>query len=378
MLLISGIAFPVLAQTPVRVAFLSIDNLSTDPRYDYLSGIIQGILLFDLSDQEGLELVERSDMDSVLREQKLALSGLLENTKDALAVGELLRAHYLLKGEYVFLGSDVLLTLKLVDVETSKTLSFNQTGSTDNLIHSLAEKMIERLTGRTVVLVDPEQSRSIISLKDESPGSIALFSGLVNARIYLDDEFIGYTKGNKREPIVIDKLKPGNHTVRTHVDGDFGVVILPQVKFQDWQKTLKVESGKQAVAEDETKLFNDIIYSIYMIARESKTLYTEREKSFEKEYPFSFQDRKGIPQEGNLSLNVFSAGDQTTAVYVLTLNGVNYRKQLSIKDGDKAEIKEGFGLLKLEASLSGGKGRYDAVFYLTRTDLYPGMHRDER
>src|SRR6056297_1219825 len=94
----AGSASPLLAQTPVRIAFLSMDNLSTDPRYDYLSGIVQGILLFDLSNQDGLEMVDRADLDSVLEEQKLALSGLIENTRDALAVGEILRANYLLKG----------------------------------------------------------------------------------------------------------------------------------------------------------------------------------------------------------------------------------------------------------------------------------------
>ena len=37
---------------PATLAFLSIDNISMDPRYDYLEGIIRGILLFDLSGQE--------------------------------------------------------------------------------------------------------------------------------------------------------------------------------------------------------------------------------------------------------------------------------------------------------------------------------------
>lgn len=376
--LMATITRPLFAETPVRVAFLSIDNLSTDPRYDYLSGIIQGILLFDLSDREGLEMVEREDMDSVLKEQKLALSGLLENTKNALAVGELLRAHYLLKGEYVFLGSDVLLTVKLVDVETSKTISFNETGSTDNLIHSLAEKLIQRLTGKTVALVDPDQTRSILSLKDESPGSIALFSGLIDGKIYVDDQLIGSTKGNKGEPIVIEKIKPGNHKVRVHVTNDFGVVILPQVEFRDWEETVKVESSKQAVVEDETRLFNDIIFTLRNLAHESKTLYAEKEKTFVKEYPFSFQDRKGVSQEGSLSLNVFIVDDQVTADFVLNLNGINYRKQLSIKGKDKAEVKQDYGLLNLEASLGGGGGRYDMVFYLRRTDVYAGMHKEAR
>lgn len=374
----AGTVFPLFAQSPVRIAFLSIDNLSTDPRYDYLSGIIQGILLFDLSDQEGLELVDRTDLDSVLTEQDLALSGLLENTRDALAVGEILRADYLLKGEYVFLGSDVLLTFKLVDVETSKTLSFNDTGHTDNLIHSLAEKIIQRLTGRSVTLVDPEQERSIISLKDETPGSIALYSNLYNAKIYLDGEFVGYTKGNKREPVILDNIRQGSHIIRTHASSDFGVVILPQVEFRDWEENVHVEPGKQSIAEDETRLFNDIIYDLYLVARESKTLYAGGESSFAKEYPFSFQDRKGVTQEGTFSLNAFVADDQATANFVLTLNGTNYPKQLSIKGRDRAELNQEYGILRLEASLGGDSGRYEVRFYLRRSDIHPGMHKESQ
>jgi len=32
---------------PVNIAFLSIDNLSANPRYDYLEGIIRALLLFN-------------------------------------------------------------------------------------------------------------------------------------------------------------------------------------------------------------------------------------------------------------------------------------------------------------------------------------------
>ena len=34
---------------PVRLALLSIENQSADPRFDDLEGIIRGVLLYDLS-----------------------------------------------------------------------------------------------------------------------------------------------------------------------------------------------------------------------------------------------------------------------------------------------------------------------------------------
>ena len=52
---------------PVNIAFLSIDNLSANPRYDYLEGIIRGLLLFDLSGSQDHEVVNSSDLDDILR-----------------------------------------------------------------------------------------------------------------------------------------------------------------------------------------------------------------------------------------------------------------------------------------------------------------------
>jgi len=68
---------PVAARAlPVNIAFLSIDNLSANPRYDYLEGIIRGLLLFDLSGARDMEVVNRSDLYASLREQELELSNL--------------------------------------------------------------------------------------------------------------------------------------------------------------------------------------------------------------------------------------------------------------------------------------------------------------
>ena len=81
------------------VAFLHVANLDTNPRYDYLAGMIKGLLLFDLSRIEGVAVVERSRLEEVLREQELQLSDLLSNDVQSVGVGKLLKADFLLKAE---------------------------------------------------------------------------------------------------------------------------------------------------------------------------------------------------------------------------------------------------------------------------------------
>jgi hypothetical protein len=52
---------------PVRLSLLAVENQSADPRFDYLEGVIRGVLQFDLGSQEGVELLARGDLEAILR-----------------------------------------------------------------------------------------------------------------------------------------------------------------------------------------------------------------------------------------------------------------------------------------------------------------------
>ena len=121
--LILGPGIPAFG-APVRLALLSVENRSADPRFDYLEGIIRGVLLFDLSSQPGVELVTRTDLDAVLREQELQVSAVAADPQAAARVGQLLGADYLVRGEYTALGGEVQVTVRLVEV----ALKYAETG----------------------------------------------------------------------------------------------------------------------------------------------------------------------------------------------------------------------------------------------------------
>ena len=86
------------AQT--NIAVLGFENLNGDPKYDYLGGMLLGITLFDLASDNDINLINRSDLEAVLHEQKLGLSGIVAGSPEAKEVGTLMGAEYLLKGEY--------------------------------------------------------------------------------------------------------------------------------------------------------------------------------------------------------------------------------------------------------------------------------------
>ena len=265
-LLLTGIAL-ISAQAPVRIAMLDVENLGGDPRHQYLEGMIQGVLLFDLTRSEWVDVVARSDLENILAEQRLRLSGLTGEEERALDVGRLLGADYLIRSGFAFLGDEVLFTVNLIDVETGITKTVMERGHTENTIHLIAEQIVLHAAGADVVFQDTGGDRSIISMKDETPGSIALHTNLVDAEIYLDGDFVGYSTGDIRVPFLIENLKPGSHRVRIDLGRDFGIVKLPEFTFHDWEEELK--GFKELGGDERGHKFGQILE--FILTNEEKT-----------------------------------------------------------------------------------------------------------
>jgi TolB-like protein len=367
-LLIITAGFIFADTSPVKISFLAIENMSMDPRYDYLEGIIGGILLFDLAGAEDVVVVDRSSLESVLKEQELILSDLTNKDK-AVSVGKLLGADYLLKGQYVFLGDEIMVTLALIDVESSETLSFSGRGSSENLIHSMAEQIIFRLTGSEVVLQSEQHERSILSLKDEKPGGIALHCNLVHAEIFLDNEFIGYTIGKATEPYEIENLIPGKHTLRVHLLG-FGVVGQPEITFHDWQEVIDVKPGKRHVLQARIYHFAESLYELKQLLHR----YESFNEPFNKQHELSFVDREG--NKINLIVDVeFSfSGEQAVLNATVTYNGKPHLLKNKCGVDNKNEVSKTIDKIDVTLRISyRSKKRCDISYTVSRNDIYIDM-----
>jgi TolB-like protein len=358
----------------VRLAFTSIQNESANPRYDYLEGIVRGVLLYDLSEAAGIEVVNRSDLDAILREQELQLSSLSEDEGKAIEVGKILKADYLLRGAYVFLGQDVLVTIRLLDVWSGRTLTFSERGSSENTLHAIAEAMILRLTGREVTLQSELKERSIISLRDEKPGSIALFCNLIDAEIFVDGQFVGYTTGDLRTPFEIEDLSPGPHRVRVHLT-DFGVVRQPEITFHDWQEQIEVPSGRRTVVRAQIRHFNDTLYNL------TKLLWEEIDRrDFEsageisRSHDVSFLGRDGKRVEVTVAIEARLEGSVVFARAVVGYQGESRELALSASLEESRELEEPFD--KVEFSLELERG--DLSYQVWRTDIQQNMFRQGR
>jgi len=367
---------PSIAAAAPRVAVLNLENRSGDPRYDYIGGIAQGLLLYDLSTSGSVELLDRSAIDALLKERELSLSSIA--AAPVKAFDGISSADYIIAGEYILLGTEMRLTLKLIDVATSRVATFSDSGSTENLIHGLAEGIVERLTGKRPVLREEGKSRSILSLRDETPGTIALFSPLIDARVLLDGAFIGYTTGDRRVPLVLDGLDPGVHEVSTDLGRDFGVVKLPEVSFSPWKELVRVPAGKRVVVVDPSTHFNDILYRLKRVLAESKTVSFDSAGRFATTYSFSFVDRTAVSHTGRVSLDLGAPANADAHGHgsvQIELDGTSQTFALDYADGAAAEAGATIGLASFSAQVSQSYGRVSFELEVERTDVDQGMHR---
>jgi hypothetical protein len=379
---------PALAQaaTPKALAIIEIANAGMDPRVDYLSGIVQGILAFDLGSQGGIALVDRRNLDAVMKEKELSLSALGEDADSAAAAGRLAGADWILSGEYVFLGADVLVTLSLTDTATAKRVVFRDRGSTENLVHKLAEQVALRLTGKEAAFAESGRSRSLVSLRDETPGSVALFSPIQRAEVLLDGQFVGYTTGDATVPLLLEKLNPGQHRVRVHLDSSFGVVKLPEIAFGDWEETVEVEPNKRATLRDGTRHFNEILSRLIELGsgrlrspdEDSKPGAPAPKFAFAKDY--AFQDRKGAYvavrisakpriEDGKLVLDFnLGAGPKDGAPQASTMS-------LALPAAERGETEGEIeaGIARLVATLERYDNYWAVDWRLERTDIRQNM-----
>ena len=372
------VLFPTFAFAGPRVAVLELENRSGDPRYDYLGGIVQGLLLYDLSSSGAVELLDRSSIAALLAERELSLSSIAEAQPRAFE--GISTADYIVAGEYVLLGTELRLSFKLVDVATSRVATFSDSGSTENLVHGLAEALVERLVGKRPMLREEGRSRSLLSLRDETPGSIALFSPLVDAQVLLDGQFVGYTRGDRRVPFIIDGIEPGDHVLSTDLGADFGVIGLPAVTFAPWSETVRVVSGKRAIVTDRSAHFNDGLYRLRSVLRESPKVSFDAAGLYTITRPFSFQDRTGTLRKGRVLLTLKApAGEQGqgSGTAICEFDGQTRVEQLVYTLETDADVEFAIGIALFSIEVENSYGRVDLDLSVERSDVEQGMHRDE-
>ena len=123
---------------PATIAVSYFDNNSEIAKYNSLSKGIADMLITDLSKIEGITIVEREKLESLLNEIKLGQTKYFDPTT-AQKLGKGLGAETILTGAFFIMDNTIRIDARLIDVETSQILMAEQvTGASGNFfqLHS--------------------------------------------------------------------------------------------------------------------------------------------------------------------------------------------------------------------------------------------------
>jgi TolB-like protein len=102
---------------PLAIADFAIH--SDNPKYKYIGKGISEMIAVELRKSPGIELIEREKRTQILEEMEFALSDLTDSDKQ-LELGKLLAAGYIVFGEIIDMDRDVLISLRMIDVQSGK------------------------------------------------------------------------------------------------------------------------------------------------------------------------------------------------------------------------------------------------------------------
>ena len=107
-----------------------------------LGKAVSAMLITELSDREGLRVIERSRLQDILQEQRLALSGRVDEGT-AVQVGKLVGAQYIIHGAVTAIAGQMRMDMQAVDVETSEILEVQKLSDTTDALLEMVVQMAD-------------------------------------------------------------------------------------------------------------------------------------------------------------------------------------------------------------------------------------------
>jgi TolB-like protein len=137
-------AFNGFAASKPTVAVLDFESVGSE---EYLGKAVAEIVRTELIDTKKFRVVERSQINKALSEQRFQQSGVIDE-RSATEIGKLLGADLIIIGSVVKIGSSYTINSRMIDIKTGEaTLGKNVTGNDLNLLANLSRDLIDKLFG---------------------------------------------------------------------------------------------------------------------------------------------------------------------------------------------------------------------------------------
>jgi TolB-like protein len=224
------------AQVKQRIAVLNLESVGVSKTE---SITLTDRLRSELVKTGAFTIIERSEMDDILKEQGFQLSGC---TSDECAVeaGRLLNVSHICAGSIGKVGALYTVSVRLIDVETGeilKSVTEDSRGSVENVLTTSMRNVALKLSGRMASSGILTEGSGDIYLKTEPPG----------AEIYLDNVNTG-----KISPATLRNVAAGKHMIKVVKGNSIGTKSVT-VKMNDIiQETVRLEEARGGI-----KIYSD-------------------------------------------------------------------------------------------------------------------------
>lgn len=96
-----------------------------DGRQPQILNLLNEYALVSLSGMDNLTLIERTKLDTVLKEQELQVSGLVDTSK-AIEIGRLAAARWIMTGTVIEMAESLIVFTRVIDVQTGEIVAVSQ------------------------------------------------------------------------------------------------------------------------------------------------------------------------------------------------------------------------------------------------------------
>lgn len=176
---------------------------SKKEEYTFIGKGISTLVAGELRRTKAVKLLERSKMNKIIEEQRLSLSGMIDDSKQV-ELGKLIAADYIVFGEIIDMGSSLLISVRIADTATSEIVwkdSLTEKLETYDFIGAYFAKSILTELGLSV---GKETAAKVETKVTKAPEAIVALSSGIDA----------YDKGDeekaKEELQTVKKLDPEN------------------------------------------------------------------------------------------------------------------------------------------------------------------------
>lgn len=127
-----------------------------------LGKAITAMLVTEFSNRDGIQVIERAQLNDMLREQDLVLSGRVDESS-AIEIGKMLGAQYVLLGQASSIVDNLRMDIRAVDVETSEIVAVLKKSDRTSELLSVVVALADEF-GQQLNLVPPSDRPAMESI----------------------------------------------------------------------------------------------------------------------------------------------------------------------------------------------------------------------